>query len=251
MTQETVILVGRDSAAAVGREHADRLRDRGIVDTVRSVTYETEPALELAEALSALPGDRVYAVPTCFAHTHETLTAVPRALQRVPGDVRYCAPLGKAPAITRAIRERARVASDADALLLIALGNSRDDHGRDAAAFHAARLRDEFAEVKTAYLLQSPAVECARYALNADHAVACPLFLAECDATRGDVPTRLELDRGGIDYAGPLGAHPAVTDAVAAAVERERVLAESETGSPGTDLVANARRVATDGRGDG
>jgi len=37
MPRETLILVGRNSAAAVEREHAGRLREREIADTVRDV----------------------------------------------------------------------------------------------------------------------------------------------------------------------------------------------------------------------
>jgi sirohydrochlorin ferrochelatase len=247
MSRETVLLVGRSEVRPVAERHAERLRDAGIADAVATATYETEPALELGAALSDHAGGRTYAIPLCFAHTHETLKDVPRALDRLSGDVRYCDPIGKSPAVTAAIRNRAREASDADALVLVALGNSRDDYARRAASFHAARLRDEFDEVRTAYLLQSPAAECARYALEADRAVACPLFVADCEATRERIPERLELRRGGIDYADPFGADEAVTDAIAVAVERARAGVEISTPSP--DLVADAEPVATDGSG--
>jgi sirohydrochlorin ferrochelatase len=247
MSRETVVLVGRSEVRSVAERHADRLRNAGIADAVTTATYETEPEAELREPLSAVTGDRTYAVPLCFAHTHETLKGVPRALARLSGDVRYCDPIGKSPAVTDAIRDRARAASDADSLLLVAFGNSRDDHARTSASFHAARLRDEFDEVRAAFLLQSPAVECARYTLRADRAVACPLFVADCEATRDRIPERLELGRGGIDYAEPFGADDAVTDAIAVAVERAR--ANAEVSAPSPDLVADAEPVATDGSG--
>lgn len=247
MARETLVLVGRDEAQSVAEQHADRLRDAGIVDSVTTVTYEVEPESELREALSNVRADRVYAVPMCFAHTHETLKGVPRALSRLSGEVRYCDPIGKRQAVTEAIRTRAEAASDADALVLVALGNSRGDHARTTAAFHAARLRAEFDEVRTAYLLQSPAVECARYTLEADHAVACPLFVSDCEATRDRIPEQLELHRGGIDYADPFGADDVITDAIAGAVERARANAARSTPTP--DLVADAEPVATDGSG--
>ena len=247
MPRETLVLVGRNEVQSVAERHAERLRHAGIVDTVATATYEVEPESELRAALSDVRGDRVYAVPMCFAHTHETLKDVPRALNRLSAEVRYCDPIGERRAVTEAVRNRARAASDADALVLVALGNSRDDHARTAAASHAARLRAEFDEVRAAYLLQSPAVECARYTLEADHAVACPLFVADCEATRDRIPEQLELHRGGIDYADPFGADDAVTDAIAVAVERARADAEASTPSP--DLVADAAPVATDGRG--
>ena len=247
MPRETLVLVGRNEVQSVAERHADRLRNAGIVDAVTTATYEVEPEAELRETLSDVRGDRIYAVPMCFAHTHETLKDVPRALKRLSGEVRYCDPIGKRHAVTEAIRNRAVAASDADALVLVALGNSRDDYARSAAASHAARLRAGFDEVRTTYLLQSPAVECARYTLEADHAVACPLFVADCEATRSRIPEQLELHRGGIDYADPFGAHDAVTDAIAVTVERAR--SNSKPSTPSSGLVADAEPVATDGRG--
>lgn len=247
MPRETVVLVGRNEVQSVAEQHADRLRNANIVDTVTTATYELEPESELRETLSDVRGDQIYAVPICFAHTHETLKDIPRALKRLSGEVQYCDPIGKHQTVTEAIRSRAVAASDADALILVALGNSRDSYARTAAKSHAARLRAGFDEVRTTYLLQSPAVECARYTLEADHAVACPLFVSECEATRDRIPEQLELHRGGIDYAEPFGAHDAVTDAISVAVERAR--ANSEPSTPSPDIVANADPVATDGRG--
>lgn len=247
MSRETLVLVGRNAVRSVAERHADRLRNTHIADTVVTATYGTEPYPELEATLSEVRGERAYVVPLCFAHTLETLKDVPRALSRLSGEVRYCEPIGTRQAVTDAIRNRAREASDADALVLVALGNSRDDHARTATTFHAARLRAEFDEVRTAYLLQSPAVECARYTLEADHAVACPLFVADCEATRTQIPEHLELDRGGIDYADPFGADDVVTDAIAAAVERARETPPAA--APGPDLVADADPVATDGSG--
>jgi sirohydrochlorin ferrochelatase len=247
MPRETLILVGRNEVQPVAEQHADRLRSAGLVDTVTTATYDVEPESELRETLSGVCGDRIYAVPMCFAHTYETLKDVPRALSRLSGEVRYCDPIGKRQAVTGAIRNQAEAASDANALVLVALGNSRDDHARTAATFHAARLRADFDEVRTVYLLQSPAVECARYTLEADHAVACPLFVDDCEATRDRIPDQLELHRGGIDYADPFGADDNITDAIAVAVQRAR--ANSDLSTPSPDLVADAEPVATDGSG--
>lgn len=255
MTRETLILVGREATSAVLERHAARLRGRDVVDEVTTATYGTEPAFDLAETFRDHEADRTYVVPTCFAHTYETTEDVPRALSKLSGDVRYCDPVGESPAVTGILRDRAGEAheggagGDADALLLVALGNSGEDYGREAAEYHAERLRSDFEEVRTAYLLQSPAVECARYALDHDSAVVVPLFVAECEATRRGIPEKLELDRGGFEYAEPFGSGSQLTEAIHAEVERERALADRDGETAGTDLVADARPVATDGRG--
>ncbi|WP_430505303.1 CbiX/SirB N-terminal domain-containing protein [Haloparvum sp. PAK95] len=256
MTRETLILVGREATSAVLERHAARLRERDVVDAVTTATYGAEPAFDLAETFRDHEADRTYVVPMCFAHTYETTEDVPRALSSLSGEVRYCDPVGESPAVTELLRERAAETgdddadeADTDALLLVALGNSGDDYGRDTAEYHAERLRSDFEEVRTAYLLQSPAVECARYTLDHDSAVVVPLFVAECEATRTGIPEKLELDRGGFEYADPFGAGPQLTEAIHAEVERERVLADGDSETAGTDLVADARPVATDGRG--
>lgn len=257
MPRETLILVGREATSAVLERHAARLRERDVVDAVTTATYGAEPAFDLAETFRDHQADRTYVVPMCFAHTYETTEDVPRALSALSGEVRYCDPVGESPAVTELLRERATEtgdstagsAGDVDALLLVALGNSSEDYGRDTAEYHADRLRSDFAEVRTAYLLQSPALECARYTLNHDSAVVVPLFVAECEATRTGIPEKLELDRGGFEYAAPFGTGPQLTEAIHAEVERERVLADGDSETAGTDLVADARPVATDGRG--
>lgn len=259
MSRETLILVGREATSAVLERHAARLRERDVVDAVATATYGAEPAFDLAETFRDHEADRTYVVPMCFAHTYETTEDVPRALSELPGQVRYCDPVGESPVVTELLRERAAPAhrnnadgaddAEPEALLLVALGNSGEDYGRETAEYHAERLRPDFAEVRTAYLLQSPAVECARYTLDHDSAVVVPLFVAECEATRTGIPAKLELDRGGFEYADPFGSGARLTEAIHAEVERERVLADGDSETPGTDLVADAQPVATDGRG--
>jgi len=67
----------------------------------------------------------------------------------------------------------------------------------------------------------------------AERAVAVPVFVTPSEATREEIPAKLELDRGGIRYADVLGDHQAVTDAIQATVEQRRVLVEeTETPAP-------------------
>lgn len=255
----TVALIGREgtNTGAVLRTHARRLRERGIADSVVTATYAEEPGWELREWLRSLNGDVVYAVPVRFAHTYETTDAIPGALGDVPGDVRYCEPVGESPAVTAAIRRRAADATDgADgaagrSLLLVGLGSSSLPHQRQAAERQATRLRTtgEYAEIRTCYLLQSPAIECARYTLDRDRAVAVPLFFSRSRATERDIPEKLELHRGGVAYAAPLGGAPGVTDAIHAGIERQRVLGRDTT-SAGDGLLDAATPTLADGAGD-
>ncbi|WP_248898017.1 CbiX/SirB N-terminal domain-containing protein [Haloplanus halobius] len=259
MTRETVLLVGRraENTEDVLETHARRLRERGVADAVRTATYEHEPIRELRESLSALSADRVYALPMCLAHSYETTEDIPAALSYVPGTVHYGEPVGRSPAVTGVVEQRAaaQVPPAASAsLVLIGFGNSSQPYHRQAVEYHADRLRERtaYGEVRTCFLLQNPAVECVRYNVTGDRTVAVPLFVTRSDATEREIPAKLELDRGGIEYADPLGTHAHVTDALEAEVARQRVLATADDGTPTTfesTLTQSRTPLATDGEG--
>lgn len=261
MTSESILLIGRETrnAREVLGTHADRLGRRAVADDVEVATYGSEPDRELREQLEGITADRVYAVPMCVAHTYDTTDGVPAALSYVPGDVRYCEPVGRSPAVTELIEERGGdlvPASEDASLVLVGFGSSSKPYHRQATDYHAARLREgsDYGEVVTCYLLQNPAVECVRYNVTRDRAVAVPLFLTRTEATEERIPEELELGRGGIEYADPLGGHPRMTDAVHAEVEKQRALASGDA-APGASfegrLARTRRPVATDGEGRG
>jgi sirohydrochlorin ferrochelatase len=252
----TLLIIGREAGREVLETHARRLAAQGTVEEARVLLYDQEPERELRAELAAVDADTVYAVPGSFAHTHDTTDAIPAALSAVEGVVRYCHPVGRSPAVTDVLAERCAAAAGSDSgegtnggtsLVLVGLGNSSLPFQKQAAEYHAARLRerDDIAEVHACYLLQNPAAECARYNVSGD-AVAVPLFLADCPSTRESIPDRLELGRGGIAYADTLGTHPRVTDAIAGEIERERAVGAEET----DDAIASAMPMAADG-GDG
>lgn len=258
MTEEALVLVGKDSpdAREVLRTHAQRLRTRPVADAVHTAFYGDEPSLDLRETFESVDADVTYAVPMFAAHTHETTDALPAALSYLSADVRYCEPIGRSSATTGVLVERAaaRVRPDADAtLVLVAFGSSSLPFQRQTAEYHAARIREqsEYGEVVVCYLVQNPAVECVRYNVTNDRAVAVPFFAARCEATEEGIPAKLDLDRAGVEYADPLGAHPRITRAIQATVEKERVLAADDE-SPAsfeTSLARTCRPVATDGKG--
>jgi len=257
MTTDTILLIGRATrnAKEVLETHADRLRRRTVAD-VAVATYESEPVRELRDQFERIEAETVYAVPMCAAHSHDTVDAVPAALSSLSGDVRYCEPVGQSPAVTEAIAQRGAnlLPASADAsLVLVGFGSSSKPYHRQTVDYHAARLRDQsgYGEVVTCYLLQNPTVECVRYNTTGSRTVAVPLFVTRSEATETRIPEALELDRGGIEYADPLGTHPRVTDAVHAEIEKQRALtAEDAAGTSFEAQLTETRRpVATDGEG--
>jgi sirohydrochlorin ferrochelatase len=233
---DTLLLVGRAHARTVAERHARRLRERGIADRVAVETYDRDPA-----ELDIERDGPTYVVPMAVAPDHDTRRGIPGVL---PG-ARHCEPVGTSPAVSRALADRARAAlhpNEDVSLALVAFGDTSLAGHRRTTESHAARLREasEYGEVVTAYLLQNPAVECVRYNLSMERAVVVPLFVAPCEATEEAIPEKLELDRGGVAYADPLGVHEAVTDAIEAEFARARAI------DSGT---ASVQPVATDGAG--
>lgn len=233
---DTLLLVGRTHAADVARVHADRLRARGVADRVSVATYADDPA-----TLDPATDGVVYVVPMAAAPDRETTRAIPGAFP----NARHCEPVGTSPAVARAIADRARETLPATpdvSLALVAFGDGSGSGSWRTTEQQADRLREttEYGDVTTAYLLQNPAVECLRYNLSGDRAVVVPFFMAPSEETERAIPDKLELDRGGLVYADPLGEHEAVTDAIEAELAKARAI------DSGTAAV---RPVATDGRG--
>ena len=259
MTTESILLIGRETrnAREVLEAHAGRLGRRGVVDDVEIATYESEPIRELEGELERISGDTVYAVPMCVAHSHDTITGVPAALSYVSGDVHYCEPPGQSPAVTEVLKEKAESlipASEDASLVLVGFGSSSKPYHRQTTDYHATRLREQsgYGEVLTCYLLQNPTVECVRYNTTGNQSVAVPLFLTRTEATENRIPAELELARGGVEYADPLGAHPRMTDAVHAEVEKQRALVVDDAARAASfeaQLTRTQRPVATDGEG--
>jgi sirohydrochlorin ferrochelatase len=217
---DTLLLVGRTHTRDVARIHADRLRARDVADRVSVATYDDDPA-----EIDPDTAGTVYAVPMAAAPDRDTTRSIPGVLP----EARHCEPVGTSPAVARALAERARetlpAAPDAS-LALVAFGDSSGPKSRRTTEQQADRLRETtaYGEVTTAYLLQNPAVECLRYNLLGERAVVVPFFLAAAEETERAIPEKLELDRGGLAYADPLGDHEAVTDAIEAELAKARAI---------------------------
>jgi sirohydrochlorin ferrochelatase len=253
MTGESVLLVGRTEGHDVFETHAARLRQR-IDASVTVATYEDEPARELRDELADVSAETAYVVPMCAAHTYDTINEIPAALSSIRGTTQYCAPIGESPAVTDALADRAAKLSKPDpdtSLVLVGFGSSAKPYSRQTVEYHATRLREQtdYKAVVTCYLLQNPTVECVRYNVPTDRAVAVPVFVAPSEATEQRIPSQLELDRGGIQYADPLGEHQQVTEAIAAELAKQRSLAADSSKRNSLEAQPINQPVATDGDG--
>lgn len=257
MTTNTLLLIGRgeERVSTVLETHASRLSRRDGIDSVCTATCENDPVSDLRETLTSITGDRVYAIPMCAAHSHQTTRDIPAALSYVPGEVRYCEPIGRSPAVTEAIAERAASAmppGDDVSLVLVGLGSSSKPYHRQVAEYHATRLseRTEYDEILTCYLLQNPAVECVRYNVSNRRSVAVPLFVTQTESVRERIRTKLDFDPARSEYTQPLTAHDRITDAVHAEFERQRALTTDAFAPSHEDRLTSIRHpLVTDGEG--
>lgn len=252
-----LLLVGRETPGAreVLETHADRLRERCDVGSVAVATYSDDPHTALRDPLSAIDATETHVVPMCTAHTNETTTELPAALSHTDENVTYCEPVGHDPAITDAIIDRATeqlAPGPETSLVLAGLGNSSAPHHRRVLEFHAQRLRERTAydAVRGCYLVQNPAVECVRYNVPTEQAVVVPLFVLPGPETDEQIPSKLELDRGRLTYADPLGEHEQVTAAVESRLGSRLALGGRKRPTTFEDALATTSRpVATDGEG--
>lgn len=258
MSNTTLVLIAhnRTHAEPTVETHANRLRSRNIVDTVHTAWYDHTQSPDLTPELSAITADTIYAYPLTLTHTYDTLNDIPTSLNSLPGTVHYCDPIGQHPALTPALVDRATSQSPPGpdtSLALVGFGSSSLPYQRQTVEYYADRLREttDYAEIVTSYLLQNPAVECVRYNLTAETAVVLPVFLLPSEATEHHIPDKLELDRGGLNYADPIGTHKRLTDAIHASIEHKRILAQTDhTPTPDhTSPRQDVSRVVTDGDG--
>jgi sirohydrochlorin ferrochelatase len=260
MTPATLLLVGRQTAESPQpiQTHAARLRDRNVAATVRVETYDQTWDETVADTAPGRVDEPVLVVPLTVAYTNETRHVVSSIARRWGDAVSLCDPIGHSPALTDIIAERADEhagSPEETSLLLVGLGSGSLSDQRRTVEYHEQRLRDRTAydEVQSCYVLQDPVVECARYNVSNEAVVAVPVFIAPSPVTAETIPAKLDIDRGGIDYAAPIGTHEGLTDAIHAEVVRHRAL-EQLSDEHSADRVSRppavrARPVVTDGKG--
>jgi len=254
MIDGTLMLIGRQTAQSERtiETHAERLRDRNVAETVLAERFDGANGDPRTDEYTELDDDLVYVVPMTVASTNETEQVLPSIASAVADSTVLCAPIGRSPAVTDVLADRATddVEPSADAsLVLVGLGSSSLPHQRRVVEYHRRRLaaRTVYGEVTTAYLLQDPVVECARYNVSNDDVVAVPVFVTPSEATTEEIPDRLGSDD--VTYTDPLGTHPRLTDAIQAEVTKHHILETQGAGARSEAATGPPQPVATDGRG--
>ncbi|MDX1745219.1 MAG: CbiX/SirB N-terminal domain-containing protein, partial [Halobacteriales archaeon] len=243
-TQQALLLTGHGShhdalSAAPVYEHADRVRERGCFDAVRTAFWKEQPSL--AEVRSTVEAASVYIVPLLTSEGYFAERVFPRELglagDKLEGerDVYYTEPVGTHERLADVIVNRVNTvtneaANQADiGLVLVGHGTDRHERSADATVAHADRLRNRgtFASVESAFLDQTPNVDGVTERVDTTDIVVVPLFVSNGHHVTRDIPAALGLPAVGdpfggptpvgekrLWYAGAVGTAPSLTDVV-------------------------------------
>ncbi len=207
--------VNRDSAAPV-YQHAAELRRRGIFAQVREAFYKQEPSI--AQVLSELSANRVFAVPLFVSEGYFTEQVIPMELnlcapgeagfsrqQRCGGrELFYCAPVGTHPSMTKILLARAREVLErypfprapkpADTAMFVA-GHGTDRHENSRRAIErqveSIAALGLYAEVHAVFLEEEPNVGRCYELAQAKNLVVVPFFISDGLHSYEDIPVML------------------------------------------------------------
>ncbi|MCS7294396.1 MAG: CbiX/SirB N-terminal domain-containing protein [Chloroflexota bacterium] len=235
-----LLLVGHGShlnpnSSAPVYQHAERIRQCRIFDSVRTAFWKEEPAL--ARAFDGWDAEDVTVVPVFIATGYFTEQVIPRELglcgrvSRVDGRlVRYTGAIGAHPRLADVIVERAREAGAGPetAVAVLGHGTPRNPNSERNIYLQAERVarRGLFRDVVTVFLDQEPNMRDVLRFTNAATVVIVPLFVADGWHVDETIPEELELEgpdtvRDGrrIRYAGAVGTHPSLAEVILHAAE--------------------------------
>jgi sirohydrochlorin cobaltochelatase len=202
------------SALAVQQHVADLVR-RGLFATVRAAFWKQEPHLHAV--LRELPHSRVFVIPFMISEGYFaneiipkelglTLSAAPESRVRstATGHLFYGRPVGTHPRMTEVLLARARNIVAAHpfpraprpgetTLFIAGHGTERNAQSRDAIEAQAALLRaqEQYAEVRTAYMDQTPQIKGCLETAKTRHVVMVPFFISDGLHTTEDIPVLL------------------------------------------------------------
>jgi sirohydrochlorin cobaltochelatase len=243
-----LLLVGHGAHTVAGAtralaDHARALAERGLFAAVAAGFLKGTPPAETA--LDELTPSRIYVVPCFMSDGYFVRTVVPERLglggaltSRRGREIRYCAPLGTAPALADLVARRLEATAADEHLavesveaVIVGHGSSNNPASAEATTLLAARVaeRSPVKAIHTAYLDQAPTLEDVVARLPGRTLVVAGLFAADGRHADEDVRRRLGFVAGAfravrpdgrrVLYTGAVGADPAVADLVIERIE--------------------------------
>jgi len=227
-------------ASTPTERHADRIRETGAFDEVRTAYWKEEPSFR--NALRTVGADQVYVVPLFISEGYFTEQVIPRELrleefepedwdsdgtdadhvtvraEDVDKTVHYCGPVGTHDSMSDVIVQRARSVTGREAfgedvgLAVVGHGTERNENSAKAIEYHADRIadRDRFDEVKALFMDEDPEVDDVTEFFGSTDVIVVPLFVADGYHTQEDIPEDMGLTddyRTGYDVPSAVDGH--------------------------------------------
>ncbi len=210
--QTALVIVGHGStlnpdSSQPTYDHAATIRAQGCFHEVVCAFWKEEPSLR--EVLRMVDSPTVYVVPNFISEGYFTQEIIPRELRltgpetRLGGQtVRYCAPVGLHPSMTKLLLKRAAevapgVPWDQCSLIIVGHGTGLNENSTQAikdqvAAIQALQLG--FAEVLEAYMEEPPLVADWATLTTAPNVIVVPFFIADGLHSFQDIPVLLGME---------------------------------------------------------
>jgi len=175
---------------------------------VRCLFWKEQPSFHEIDAL--VESKEIYVVPVFISEGYFTTEIIPREL-RLDGPVtrrpdgrviKYCAPVGVHPSMTKLLLSRARevapeVPPEEISLLIVGHGTKLNKNSTDAVRAQADLIRegDEgYAEVIDTYMEEPPLISDWRELTTSPNVVVVPFFIADGLHSYEDIPVMLGLE---------------------------------------------------------
>ena len=192
-------------ANAEVRDHADTIARTDLFDEVAVAFHQGSPTF--ANVLDTIAADAVTVVPVMTSDGYYARTDLPRALAFHPRFSRFRVSIGAAvgshPRCAVLVRERAielatmyGLSPDETTVIVIGHGTARHSRSRASTLNVAAVLRQAslFADVRAAFLDDTPAIESVCAATRQRNLIVVPFLIGSGHHATCDVPRRLGFD---------------------------------------------------------
>lgn len=177
----------------------DKIRQLGLFDEVTAAFWKEQPSF--STVLDGLTSEHVTVVPLFSSEGYFSQSVLPAELQPREGQtVKITDAVGSSHFFVEVVAARIRAAllkadflPSETAVVIVGHGTPRHAESSRTTEFQAAQLAQNFAEVHTAYLDDSPYIADIYLRVTTPNLVVVPFFIAEGLHTQQDIPQALGL----------------------------------------------------------
>tara|TARA_R110002096_G_scaffold196404_15_gene379295 strand:+ start:4107 stop:4922 length:816 start_codon:yes stop_codon:yes gene_type:complete len=188
---------------------ADAIAKKGQFGSVFCAFWKEDPGFR--QVLTMIEQKDIYIVPNFISEGYFTREIIPRELElESPTTVRngktlhYCDPVGLHPAMTRLLIQNASkvtggsIPNSEISLIIVGHGTPMNKQSTQAIKAQVDMIRESdagFAEVKDAYMEETPFISDWQTLTKSENVVVVPFFIADGLHSQEDIPVLLGIDR--------------------------------------------------------